>query len=234
MERRLSQEQIRKLYALCEKNSIYDVDLQDEIVDHIATGIEDLWRENQDLTFGWALNHLLKPEKTNAFRDLKKAMVKSTRRGLRDEFGRVMVDYFSSSKVASFVVLCCVIFTALVLVDKNAWIIVLFSIAIAVISLWYNFSYFPRKFSVQLRQNKTLRKLSLLNQVRKSADRYLTQPLFFLILSSVLNQTNFIGVELLISIVMSLLVAMYYNYFFVLPHLLRKSITKNYPELIVK
>lgn len=52
---KLSKEQIEKLYAFVRKKGLMYLDLQDEMVDHLANSIEDQINENPRLTFDKAL-----------------------------------------------------------------------------------------------------------------------------------------------------------------------------------
>lgn len=49
--RKLSQEEIDKLFELCEFHNVHYYDVQIELVDHMATSIEALWETNPQLQF---------------------------------------------------------------------------------------------------------------------------------------------------------------------------------------
>ena len=52
---KLSEEQIKQLYAFVEKKSVRWYDLQTELVDHLASQIEELWKTNPALSFDESL-----------------------------------------------------------------------------------------------------------------------------------------------------------------------------------
>ena len=52
---KLSEEQIEQLYAFVRKKGLMYIDLQDEMVDHLANAIEDQMTENPEITFDKAL-----------------------------------------------------------------------------------------------------------------------------------------------------------------------------------
>lgn len=53
----LSEVQIEKIYQVLRKKDIHYIDLQDELVDHMATGIEEQMRENPNISFDKALHN---------------------------------------------------------------------------------------------------------------------------------------------------------------------------------
>lgn len=52
---KLSKEQIEELYTFVRKKGIEYIDLQDELVDHLANGIETQWEEDSSLSFAEVL-----------------------------------------------------------------------------------------------------------------------------------------------------------------------------------
>jgi hypothetical protein len=74
MKRTLTPEQVKKLFAWCEKYEVYDYDLQLEIVDHLASAIEHQWKENPELSFGWALKNIRDKFGWRDFRKLERKM----------------------------------------------------------------------------------------------------------------------------------------------------------------
>ena len=54
--RKLTEEEIDRLFGFCTKHYVPEYDLQVELVDHLASGIEDQWAENPDIPFPVALN----------------------------------------------------------------------------------------------------------------------------------------------------------------------------------
>jgi hypothetical protein len=48
---KLSQDQIQELYNFTRRRLVEHYDLQTELVDHLANGIEKQWEGNPDLTF---------------------------------------------------------------------------------------------------------------------------------------------------------------------------------------
>ncbi|WP_045801720.1 hypothetical protein [Flagellimonas lutaonensis] len=80
MSKKLSNEQILQLYKFTRQHYVEHYDLQTELVDHLANGIELQWQANPDLTFQEALNREFKKFGVFGFHDViaekQKAMSK--------------------------------------------------------------------------------------------------------------------------------------------------------------
>jgi len=68
--KKLSKQQIEKLYTFTKQHYVEYYDLQTELVDHLANGIEGQWQENETLTFEEALHIAFKKHGIFGFTDL--------------------------------------------------------------------------------------------------------------------------------------------------------------------
>lgn len=59
-ERRLSQEELIEIYDLCKRKDIHYLELRLELVDHIASRVEQLWQEQPQLSFKEAFHKVYK------------------------------------------------------------------------------------------------------------------------------------------------------------------------------
>ncbi|WP_421752591.1 hypothetical protein [Croceimicrobium sp.] len=59
-ERRLSQEELIEIYDLCKRKDIRYLELRLELVDHIASRVEELWQEQPQLSFKEAFHKVYK------------------------------------------------------------------------------------------------------------------------------------------------------------------------------
>lgn len=55
--RKLTDDEIERLFSFCAKHYVPEYDLQIELVDHLASGIEEQWLKNPELPFPIALNN---------------------------------------------------------------------------------------------------------------------------------------------------------------------------------
>jgi len=79
--KKLTPQQIEQLYTFTKQHYVEYYDLQTELVDHLANGIEEQWQENETLTFEEALQKEFKKYGIFGFTDLvterQKAMGKT-------------------------------------------------------------------------------------------------------------------------------------------------------------
>jgi hypothetical protein len=59
-ERQVKQEQLRYIYDFCKRKDIVFVDLRMELVDHLASRVEAIWKQEPDLSFELAFHRVYK------------------------------------------------------------------------------------------------------------------------------------------------------------------------------
>jgi hypothetical protein len=79
----LTNEQMQTLYFFCYRNGIVYYDLQLEIADHLAEGIEDLWKKNPAMSFEEALKTTYADFGKDGFRQLMEARKEELQRSRR-------------------------------------------------------------------------------------------------------------------------------------------------------
>ncbi len=55
MSRKITKEENEKLFEFCKRHYVYHYDLQIELVDHLASAIEEQWKTDSELGFDEAL-----------------------------------------------------------------------------------------------------------------------------------------------------------------------------------
>jgi hypothetical protein len=110
---KLTREQIEELYTFVRKKGIEFIDLQDELVDYLANGIETQREEDSSLSFAEALQKEYKKFGIFGFDDVLMEKMKSIeRRGLTlylnklKQFFKIPQVIFTLSLVALFYYLC--------------------------------------------------------------------------------------------------------------------------------
>lgn len=122
---KLSQTQIQELYNFTRRRRVEFYDLQTELVDHLANGIEKQWMDDSELSFTEALK--IEFSKFGHFgfgsilKSRKKAMNKKYNRIIYNEYRR----YFSWPKIIKIVVASAVFLTLIRLLPlQYKWMIV--------------------------------------------------------------------------------------------------------------
>lgn len=232
MSRKLSQEQIKKLFAWCEKYEVYDYDLQIEIVDHLASAIEHQWEENPELSFGWALKTIRDKFGWRDFRKLERKM----QRQLKHKFQLVLFNYFKQyfklPKIVITVCLALVFFTVLQVLNNNSILIISYCIPISVAAVYSSYFLFPKRIKIKPTPKKSFMILEYLNETNKSASTLALFPIYGLFFFNLepIRYSNLVWQEILIALIMAFASILLWGYFFYLPEKIRDYFMKNYPE----
>lgn len=232
MSRTLTKEQTSKLFAFLKKEEIYDYDLQIEIIDHLASSIEEQWEKDPTLGFGWALKNACNKFGKNGFRKMERKITRQLKHKFRRVLWKYFLEYFKLPKILITLVLSLFILTLLQLTDRNTWIIALYFVPLSIVSLYYHFKIFPEKIDIQPVEEKTFMVLNYLQEFGKKAGSLVMLPPYILAFSEPyrINYANHLSQEIIISTFMALLSVFLYGYFFYLPQKIREYFLNNYSE----
>lgn len=232
MCKKLTEEQVKKLFAYCLKNEIYEYDLQIEIVDHLASSIEDQWFNDPELSFGWALKNAMDKFGKNGLQKLERKLKKQLRHNFNLILWRYFLEYFRLPKILITLILFSAIFTVLRLVQNNFQVIFLMTIPISFSTIYYYFFYFPKKIDINPADNKTFVLLDYLKNINAKVGSLVQAPFLVYMFSfgTHLRYSNAVWEELIISAIFALLLVLSYGHFFFLPQKIREYFFKNYSE----
>lgn len=87
---KLTQDHIQELYKFTRKHYVEHYDLQTELVDHLANGIEEQWQENSKLSFDEALQNEFKKFGVFGFMEV----VKEKSAAMRKKYLKVVLGFF--------------------------------------------------------------------------------------------------------------------------------------------
>lgn len=96
---KVNQEQIEDLYAFTRKHFVEWYDVQTEIVDHLANGVEAQWQENPHLNFDEALKNEFKKFGIFGFSGIVEEKTNALEKYYRKEVWRYLKDYFKLPKI---------------------------------------------------------------------------------------------------------------------------------------
>jgi hypothetical protein len=102
---RLTNDQIKELFAYTERMHIKYKDVQFEIVDHMASGVEDTMAANNKLTFSKALYNYAGTLPMRFFNDLIEEKEKALTQFWNRTFGKYMLGFLNIPRAIAFVIL---------------------------------------------------------------------------------------------------------------------------------
>ena len=233
MHKKLTEEQVTKLFAFCLKNEINACDLQIEIVDHLASAIEDQWRNNPELSFGWALKNALEKFGKSGLKQLEHKIRRQLHRNFNLILWKYFLQYFRWPKLIITVALFFSVFTLLRITTNNHWVIMAIAVFISGFSIYYHYFVFPRKLDIIPPSQKQFEILDYLKNINAKMGSVVQLPFLAMILSKnmVLQHSNVIWKEAIISLIFSILIVLLYGHFFFLPQKIREYFYTNYSEI---
>ncbi|WP_405268165.1 hypothetical protein [Cellulophaga sp. Ld12] len=110
---KLTEEQIQELYSFTRDHFVYHFDLQTELVDHLANGIEVLLLQHPNLSFNEALQMEFKKFGVFGFQDV----VEERRKALNKKYLKIIFyfykAYFTIPKIILTIILTILLYTTL-------------------------------------------------------------------------------------------------------------------------
>src|SRR5690554_5339001 len=146
---KLNSEQLAYIKGFISKRGFTALDLQMEIIDHVACRVEDILTENPAISFEEAVTRTHREFGVFGFSSLEEAMMKSLTRKYRNEFALELKQWFSFPTVllvAGFTVLLYQLF----LVVSTNWLIGTIGFAYLALSI----GALVRHFKLQRRYRK--------------------------------------------------------------------------------
>ena len=230
--RKLTEEEIDRLFAFCTRHYVPEYDLQVELVDHLASGIEEQWVKNPDIPFPIALNETFDGFGIFGFSKIKSQKEKELRRKYRKLFWKYTLEFYKLPKVILTLVLTFFLFS-MYRFANNYYVITISLMAVALLFIvYYRFWYYPRNYKVEIK--KPLMLFSYLNSRQTAFSLFFQVPLLVIqwnkvLQYSFLNRSIFYSLSSLIIVTSGILM---YVFFFVMPAKLKEHLNKQFPQLI--
>jgi len=95
----LSNEEISKLFAFVKSKYVYFIDVQHELVDHLACEIEELQTADKNISFDKALKDIYKKYPITGFSNLKEAKVKAMNKYWMHIYWNYFKEYITLPKI---------------------------------------------------------------------------------------------------------------------------------------
>jgi len=230
--RKLTEEEIDRLFAFCTKHYVPEYDLQIELVDHLASGIEDQWNGNPDLPFQVALNKTFDQFGIFGFSKIKSQKEKELRRRYRKLFWELTLEFYKLPKIILTIALIALLFTTYRLINNFFWVTISLMVLALIFIIVYKYWYYPKTYKVEV--TKPLLLFTYLNSRQTELSFLFQIPLLIIQWNKVL-QYNFLNHKIIALIsafcIVTLAVLMYVA-FFVVPQKLKDHINEQYPHLV--
>jgi uncharacterized membrane protein len=233
-ERKLTPEQIDELYAFCRKHYVNQYDLQIELVDHIASSIEEQWDEHPKLAFQDALNNTFGKFGIFGFAKVREQKQKALERKYRNLLIKFTLEYYRLPKLILTIACTLVLFTALRLVHNPFWIIITYFGIVAGLIVFYMYWLYPRNYKIKVREGMSFMVLDYLKDKQFVAAFVLQIPIQSFNLAHLMDYhlLSRTWPALTISFLLVLLTIFLYISLFILPIKVREHFTEQFPEFV--
>lgn len=227
-ERKLTPEQIEELHEFCYFQSVFHYDTQIELVDHLASAIEELWNDNPALPFQDALYQVSDQFGNHAgFVIIRQEKEKALRKKYRRLLWQYVADYYKFPKIMVTLSLFLGIYTALLFAENDQWIAGSLLIMFFTFSLFYFFYYFPKHVRIKVPGKHSF----LLNEITQKG--VVSQTMIFSggFISMVSHASNYSTTgNLVFSTLVSLYLVMLYGDCFFIPKKIHEHFKEQFPQ----
>lgn len=149
---KLTERHIEKLYQFVQQHYVSWYDVQTELVDHLANGIEQQWEINGDITFDDALNTEFKKFGIFGFHDLVDQKIKALNTHYRKEIWLHFKTFFGLPKIILTLFAIWAFYTLFYYLDEK---MVVFYSATGLLFVMYFYYTFRLKKDIKDRKKKT-------------------------------------------------------------------------------
>lgn len=227
-ERKLTLEQIEELHEFCYFQLVIHYDTQVELVDHLASAIEELWETNPTFSFQDALYQVSAQFGNHAgFVIIRQEKEKALRKKYRRLLWQFVADYYKFPKIMVTMSLFLGIYTALRFTENDQWIVSSLLIMFITFSFFYLLYYFPKYVRIKVPERHSF----LLNEITRKG--VVSQTMMFSggFISMVSHASNFSTTgSLVFSALASLFLVLLYGDCFFIPKKIHEHFKEQFPQ----
>ena len=235
MDKKLTEEQVTKLFAFCREHFVYHYDLQMELVDHLASSIENQWAHQPELRFEIVLNNAFGNFGISGFSKIKVEKQRELARKYNQLLWKFFLEFYRWPKILMTLAGTMVLFTLLRMVNNIAWIIVPYFVLLVLAGFYYFYFVAPEKLKIKTVPGKKFMLLEYVNQIQMAVVLLSQTPIAAFNISRFLHihSINQPWVLLLISFFIVCLNIIFYGQFFFVPEKIKEHFKEQFPEFAV-
>lgn len=229
MNRTITIEETEKLFDFCRKHYVYHYDLQVELVDHLASSIEDQWATNPEFSFDDALRNSFRKFGIHGFSKIKEQKKKELQRKYSILLWKYLLEFYRWPKMLMTLAGTMVLFTSLRVVDNRLWIFIPAIIVFIAFLIYYSYILFPRKINIKTKPGTSFLILEHLKKVQVLAFILAQLPIHIYNMSK-FQFGNSQGVVFAVSLLIVTFGIALYGHLFYIPNKIKEHFTEQFPE----
>jgi hypothetical protein len=232
MERTITNEESKKLFVFCHQHYVYHYDLQVELVDHLASSIEEQWMKDSTLSFDVALKNTFKKFGIHGFSKIKEQKQKELSR----KYNRLLLSYFLEfyrwPKMLLTAALTMVLFTVLKMVNSVAWVLVPYFALLVIAGFIYVYVVSPKRLQLKVISGKKFMLIEYIKQIQITVILFSQMPIQLFNIGRYLdlNSVHQNWALLLISFLMVAFNILLFGQFYFIPVKIQEHFKQQFPE----
>lgn len=230
--RKLTEEEIDRLFDFCTKHYVPQYDLQIELVDHLASGIEDQWTENPDLPFQVALNNTFEQFGIFGFSKIKSQKENELRRKYRRMLFHYVADFYKWPKILLTFALSFFLFVIFQITNNVQAVTISISAVVCVFLIAYHVYFFEKFFGIKPQPGKQFLIVNYLKSRIFSVSVAYQSTWFICKLVSKTNSSHHAELLFVFAVFLVSLTILIYVYFLVIPRKIKEYFTQQFPQFI--
>lgn len=238
MSKKLSPRQVEDLFTFCREHYVHHYDLQLELVDHLASGIEQLWEENPRLTYTEALWNVFGKFGIYGFAKVRKAKEKALRKKYLRQQWQYIGEFYKLPKIILTIAMSLALFTVFRLIENNGILLFTLFASMSILALYQMFFRFPKKYLLKLVPGMSFLLFEQLKTYRYAGGGLLYCTFYYTSMSqvhdSIINviYTNNIWLELFISFLFVFTTIFQFTMFEYLPRRIKADFIRDFPQFV--
>jgi hypothetical protein len=232
-ERKLTSEQIEKLFGFCCEHYVNQYDLQIELVDHMASSIEEQWDDDPKLPFQEALNKTFGKFGIFGFSKIKVRKEKELRRKYSRLLFQYLIDFYKWPKALLTLTLTIILFMIFRLTNDVQTVTVALSIFICISVVGYHVYFYEKFFEIKTSPKKSFLILDYMKSRQIMVSVMYQLSWFIGKIISDLSHINHPEIEFAFAFFMVGFILLLYIYFFVVPQKIREHFTEQFPQFVI-
>lgn len=230
--RKLTEEEIDRLFAFCTKHYVPEYDLQVELVDHLASGIEAQWAEHPDIPFPVALNNTFDGFGIFGFSKIKSQKEKELRRKYRRLLFQYVTDFYKWPKILLTIALSFSLFVIFQITNNVQAVTISISAIVCVSLIAYHVYFFDEFFRIKAQSGRQFLIDNYLKGRLFSVSVAYQATWFICKVVSRINSPHRAEILFAFAFLLVSLTILIYVYFFVIPRKVKEHFTQQFPQFI--
>ena len=234
MNRKITPEETTQLFAFCHKHQVHQYDLQIELVDHLASAIEEQWKTDSELDFYKALKNTFGKFGITGFNKIKQQKERELRRKYNRLLWKNFIEFYRWPKVVMTFVFTIGLFLLFQTSIKPSLIVLTYFLLILIFGVYYYFNYTRNDFKIKIKPGKSFMLINYLKSVQISIIVLVQIPLQSLTVYNLFEKHNYNQwVMFAISFFMVAFSILLYGQFFFVPKKIKEHFLDYFAEFAV-